>query len=86
MSLDCPELENNTIFKLLINRVKHNLWLTTQGYDEALFNNFPTQLMHDAVRERYRESSNMTVFTTNSTLVGPALSASTLNKVRSASA
>ena len=23
MSLDCPELENNSIFKLLRNRVKH---------------------------------------------------------------
>ena len=35
-----------------------NLWLTTQGYDEAsqIFNNLPTQLMHDAFRERYREA------------------------------
>ena len=62
-----------------------NLWLTTQGYDEALFNNFPTQLMHDAVRERYRESSNMTILTKTSTFVGPAMSASTGSTVRSAS-
>ena len=35
-----------------------NLWMTTQGYDEAsqIFNILPTQLMHDAVKERYREA------------------------------
>ena len=64
-----------------------NLWLTTQVYDEAslIFNNLPTHLMHDAVRERYRESSNMTILTKTSTFVGPAMSASTGSTVRSAS-
>jgi len=53
--------QGKKIDKKLNNKIDmyfENLWLTTRGYDEKsqIFNILPTQLMHDAVRERYREA------------------------------